>query len=792
MPFELGGRADKQGNTYEQNCAIYEMLKILDEVNYSVVVEALGDDEKGTDILVTTMKGEKEHQQCKARNASKEYWDISDLRTKGIFKTWNFQLDRGNERQVALVSPMACSFLVDLHSRAVKTNGKAEDFYYVQIMKSSKEFQKFYKDFCVDMRLNVFEENGIVERDILKSIDYLRRIYYRQISEVEIQERIDQSIHFLFRNEKNIVYNAMLSFVCMEDILGIEITQPILMNYFGKQGIEMRLRDGDNRILPRLIEINQEYRDSFKPLKEGLIHRKEFDDCINAIKSEKSFIISGRAGYGKSGCTEAIIDYCEEESIPHIAIKLDRRVPHSNCEVWGKELGLSGSIVHAIHCISKNEKAVIVLDQLDALRWTQANSSEALWVCMELIRQVRYFNRDREHKIIIVFVCRAYDLENDNNIKFLFEKKGDTAENDWIDFRIHNFGEDVVKKIVGEGYSQLSLKLKKLLQIPSNLYIWQHLDKEESYSDCITTSHLIEKWYQQIRKKSVTDGVSEKTVMETESCIVDTLDRLGRLYAPRQTLRVETAGLEYLISCEMILVQKDKVGFVHQSILDYFMSKRMTEKYYKGQGIEAIIGDKIKQTPGRRYQVQMFLQSILDYDTEDFITAGKKMLVSDGVRYYVKYIFYEILSQITDPDDNIIQFIVDECENELYGDYLLNNVIFAREQYVSILRSEGILEKWFEDQSKKDVVFMLMQSISSNLDIDDVAFIRERIFKNKEDDSKFVRCFGNNIAQERDEIFELRKMLYNHYPDFSEDLYLDLKTMISQCEIRTIWLIAFW
>lgn len=188
--------------------------------------------------------------------------------------------------------------------------------------------------------------------------------------------------------------------------------------------------------------------------------------------------------------------------------------------------------------------------------------------------------------------------------------------------------------IVGERYGQLSVKLKKLLQIPSNLYIWQHLDKEEIYSDCVTTGHLIEKWYQQICKKSVKVGVQERTVMETEECLIDTLDKLGRLYAPKQILRVETTGLDYLISCEMILVQKDRVGFVHQAILDYFMSKRMTEKYYVGQSIEEIIGEKIKQTPSKRYQVQMFLQNILDYDTAEFINAGEKILVSNSMRYY--------------------------------------------------------------------------------------------------------------------------------------------------------------
>lgn len=59
MPFEKGGRADKQGNSYEINCIIYELLKVLNEKNYSVIIEALGIDEVGTDILVTTFDDSK-------------------------------------------------------------------------------------------------------------------------------------------------------------------------------------------------------------------------------------------------------------------------------------------------------------------------------------------------------------------------------------------------------------------------------------------------------------------------------------------------------------------------------------------------------------------------------------------------------------------------------------------------------------------------------------------------------------------------------------------------------------
>ena len=67
MPLEVGGRADKAGNRYEIRCIIYELLKVIRETNYSVIIEVLGEEEQGTDILVTDINGVKEHIQCKVR-----------------------------------------------------------------------------------------------------------------------------------------------------------------------------------------------------------------------------------------------------------------------------------------------------------------------------------------------------------------------------------------------------------------------------------------------------------------------------------------------------------------------------------------------------------------------------------------------------------------------------------------------------------------------------------------------------------------------------------------------------
>ena len=785
MPFEKGGRADKQGNRYEKDCIIYEMIKVLNERNYSVVIEPLGMNEVGTDILVTTSDGKKEHQQCKARNSSKEHWDTSDLKARNIFRVWKFQLDRDEDRKVALVSPMVCTNLEDLCKRAKNTSGKAEDFNQ-QIFNSSKEFIKFYEAFCSEMELDKSNET-----DVLRAIDYLKRISYKQISEYELNERINQNIQYWFCNEFDEVYNAMISLIESKDILGKEITQTILLDYFTKQNITMKMKAGDKRLAPRIQEINEEYKDTFVPLQDGLIQREEFGMCIDAIESEEMVIVSGNAGCGKSGCMEAILNYCEENRIPYVAVKLDRRIPSKNCDAWGRELGFPGSIVHAIHYLSKNEKAVIILDQLDALRWTQANSSEALTVCMELIRQVKQLNYERKKKMIIVFACRTYDLENDNNIKQLFENKN-LQKDEWKIVRVNTFSDDMVKLVIGDNYDSLTSKLKKVLKIPSNLYIWQHLDKKENYNSCSTTSHLIEKWLEQLCRKCVSAGLEEKNIKEIQSRLVNTLDKRGCLYIPKQVLNAEQAGLDYLISSGIIVNQNNKIGFVHQSILDCLISQNMMTKYFEGQPIESIIGEKSKQDPARRYQVQMFLQNILEYESYDFIQIGEKMLASDNIRYYVKYLFYEILGQIQEPDGNVVQFIINNCENPIYGAYLVNNTIFGHKQYINILRDKGILESWYlATQEKKTTVFRLLQSISPDLEEKDIAFIEKYAFRDKNDDENFLRCFFHYIERDSDEMFELRMKFYEHYPEYVKGIYIDVKKMESRLIRRIIRIISF-
>ena len=548
----------------------------------------------------------------------------------------------------------------------------------------------------------------------------------------------------------------------------------------------------DEKLISQIKNLNNEYKKLFSSLKAGLIERKETYDCIEKIKKDNSIIIHGKAGYGKSGCTMGIINYCEEKEIEYIAIKLDKRIPNGNLLDWSKKLGFPLTIPEAINQISSDKKAVVILDQLDAIRWTESNSYEAISICTELINKVKKLNIDREQKISIIFVCRTYDLENDNNIKFLFNQNNENKLK-WEKIEVEKLSKEDTKELVGEKYLNFIPKLKDLLRIPSNLYIWEHLDlkEDEVQYDIRTTKDLIKKWFEQLQDKAMESRfIKTGKIEEVKNILISDLEKSGKLYSQERKFNSVKEGLKYLNSAGMLNIQGDKVSFFHQSIFDYFISELMIEKYEEGLDIIEIIGDKDKQTPNRRYQIQMFLQTLLEESSEDFIDIGEKMLNNDKVRHYIKYLFYEILSQISkeEIDEVISEYIVENCERE----DVFHEVIYGRKYYISILRDNKVLDKWFNSNlNEKEKVLKLLKSqvyFYNNFDIKDFEFIQKYSFNNLEDDKKIIKTIQKDkIYNEIDKIFDLRIEFYKKYPEWI-DKYIDIKEIPKKEERMIIFL----
>lgn len=254
MPYELGGRADKSGNRFEIRVVIYYLLKVLEENNDYLILEALGDDEQGIDILIGHNDGSKEGIQCKGRNGSKDYWDFGTANAKHIFSNWKFQLERDSSYAVSLASPLAFPMLEDLINRSRNTNDLPNDFYNHQVLSSSKEFISFFNNFC-----NVLSLNPLIEKDLDRCIDYLNRIHCRHFPDNQLKEIVLDKIRYLFLDDAKVVYDRLIAWIVEGDILGKKITSAYINDFIHESSLRLKNLAFDKRIIPKLNELNQEY-----------------------------------------------------------------------------------------------------------------------------------------------------------------------------------------------------------------------------------------------------------------------------------------------------------------------------------------------------------------------------------------------------------------------------------------------------------------------------------------------------------------------------------------------------
>lgn len=756
MAYEKGGRADKYGNRFEYNWVIYNLLDVVREKISYVMIEAIGEAEKGVDLWIGNLDGTREGQQCKGRYGDEDQWTYGMVNAKGIFANWKKQLELSLRNYVALVSPLSFTVFEDLIQKAKDTDSsKPKDFYEYQIKKSGKNTKDFFDKYCKVMGLDPKKDE-----DIQLAINYLSRSHYRQIPDAQLKEMILDKISMRYVGNPEDIYAEFLRFILTEDTYGQRIDALRIKKFCDDTGIVYRDLSRDDTILPRIDKLNKEYCNTFFGFSKGLLPRSQAEYCQKAISEGMSVILHGKAGEGKSGCVHNLIHILEDLSIPYLAIKLDYRVPKGTSSNWGKEIGLPDSVSYCLDAVANERNGVLILDQLDALRWTQSHSGEALSVCMEIIREVANINLEREKKISVVMVCRTYDLENDRNINRLFMHEEGSVSLEWEKIAVGKLSADEVKKIVGNTYNLLHAKLKSLLQTASNLYIWEQLDKSKNYSEIQTTQQLIQRWWDELLSKAEKAGIQEEKLNEVKNIFVNFCDKYGKITVPRALLNVSSDSRDFLQTNRFFVVNDNVVSLAHQSILDYFLVQNMLEKVCKDCSIEEIIGGKEKQTPGRRYQVQMLFQQLQEIWPEKFLGMGEMLLNSESIRFNLKYVFIEILSQIEQPDQEIFLFVKKYIQNPEWQIHFLDGVVLGKKQYLIFLRDTGVLDAWMESEKLQDQVIRLYASISPDFDNADIGFIEKYALKEKKN-IKWGNCFLRNIDEDSDELFELRLKMYD-------------------------------
>lgn len=759
MSLEPGGRADKYGNKYE-NCYLAKLLlRLVKEKLTSVTVEPLGINSDSVEFISEQKDGIINYYQCKASNTTHSSWSISDLRKYKVFERSKRIIYDNTKNRYYFISPRP-SELNELCKRA-RTNSSSEDFKNFQL--TNNTIRRMFNDCIVEFGFDKNNPSATAE-----TVSLLSHCFFEQyVTGTEAEQDLEGYISEIFTGNASVIRVLLEQYANDTGHYGIKITAKDIIDYLEKKDIHVRSYQRKKTILNRIHVLNNTYWDHYPAIHENLIHRTATDNIIQSIKSGFSVILHGKAGTGKSGCLEETISYLKQAGILYLAIKLDKHIPHKSADAYGQDLGLPESPVYCLATLAAENPCVLILDQLDALRWTSNHSGDALDVCKEFIQQAESINKYSQGKISIIFASRTFDLDNDRGLKELFAFSNSHAALQWHKVNVSQFTKNDVVQVIGQAYNHLSSRLQKLLLIPSSLYVWSKLEKNVKNNSVSSVFELMNIWWYQIQEKCIPAGLKTETVIACKNRIVASMENRTVFSLPQAIFADQMNEIDNLVSCGLLNRNPNtkSISFTHQSFLDYFITSDILNKIYSGHELKDLIGNKNQQTPFIRYHILTVLQNLFDSDPNLFVKQSIELLEAPFIRFYFKCTVFEIIGQCDSPTVEIYKIVDQYIQKPEWTDYITQVVLYGHPAFIMRLPSP------LNSVSLSDEYLSLLKSISSKEPDFVLNKLRPFAFLNDEQDCKIFGTLCLNVNDDSDEMFKFRMQLLQNNPTLFQNFW---------------------
>jgi len=783
MPFETGGLADKLGNRYEGRWLATKLLLLLNEKILSVTVEAIGDDERGVDLWIVQKNGVRQAHQCKARNGSKEYWGLGDLAARVVLVKLKYQLDRDPTHEFFFVSSIGSEVFQSICDFARRSDNNPDLFYQEKILKSSRVVQICFERFCVHLSLNPAEES-----DRAQAFQYLKRTYITVYPDDQgtWQNLLDLTDSLLL-GKPGIVVSTLLTYAQDNDRFGSPIYADELREFLSKNGIYPKRLEYDSRIASAIEVLQREFTESIRPqLIDGApIQRSETSILIDAINNGQNVIVSGAAGYGKSGVLYELTEYLRHEKIPYLPIRLDRREPENTAAQFGLQMGLPDCPVFSLSALAGERQSVLILDQLDAIRWTSAHSNNALDVCKELERHVE-LKRLHGDRVSIILCSRTFDLEHDPSIRNWLA--GERAK-EFVKIEVKELPFENVEKLVGSPFSQMTKKEKSLLANPLNLSFWVELSHAGTVPRFRTATALMREFWKN-RRWILHDqaSITPDQVDQVLTPLIDYMEKYGKISAPERIIAAWPRISEALFSYGILQQSASKISFCHQRYLDYLVANRLLEQIDAGTGsIIEWIGTKKKQSLFRREQLRQALAMLAEESPSRFLSTTKELLAAAEVRFHIKHLVLELIGSLEEMSEELGNYCLALLNDDFWQQHILETIFFGHPPHVLFLCDKGIIGQWLDSESDDTVnrALWLLRSVADRSPDAVIEVLEPYIEKGGTWPGRINSALPWKTDEDSDHMFRIRLILFRlgEYPSF-----IDWKALCEKHSFRAVQL----
>lgn len=755
MSLEPGGLAEKIGNRYESSWVTFQLLRLLDEKISYVQVEPIGTDEDAVDVIIGCLDGSKEHHQCKIGNRSDEAWTLATLQSKELL-TKGFQHILSGSKSYKVVSRIGFKLFDDICESARNSTGSSSEFFEYQI-RQSKDRIKLFNELLI--RLNL---DSLNPADIDKAFQFLKAFKLVQFKEDEVDnESFKLMAEKLVYQSPTQLIHFLQTYPVKCEKLRKAITAHVLKTDLEDHQFSFKTYPDDPHVSSIISTLNNEFDRSIEPhlISKQNIHRAEFETALVTIDKSPITLIKADAGVGKSAFLLDIKKHFIQSGAIVLPIRLDRRVPEKNLDQFGKDLGFPYSPIVCLEKYGKGQEIIIILDQLDALRWTNLHSSHALDICIKIVKDTLLLRQFSQANIKILMATRNFELEEDVRLKSWINELG----NDVKQVELKLFESDQVKPYINqfENYDQLNDEQKNILKIPLWLGIYIDLATHLGHAPKFITKLDLIKSFIEDRFKQLNDhhSISLQDGEKLFSEIINLMSQTNRLsisvnLLPNGSLEIKKA----MISVGLLSEQHREISFRHQAIYDYEIGKKL---YLLGLGSSEDflneLGSRNQQTLLKREHLRYALAMLYERDERNFCNCIEAILFHPEIRFHLKSLVFSTLRHIENFKTPFKRFIDKIITNTDLAPYFIRLSCNGSPSLVRYLSENQYLSHWLDiDGELHSQALDLIKSIAEKSP--EILIYELSIFKDQSEEwnQKIYNCLCWKMSDDSEELFKLR------------------------------------
>lgn len=531
---------------------------------------------------------------------------------------------------------------------------------------------------------------------------------------------------------------------------------------------------GIDEVLGPLRVLQRRFFRSIEPDLAGgrLIQRKETSEILDAIgKGSRVLVVHGIAGVGKTGIICELARELEKREVPFLPLRLGHFDLATSPQITGiQQLGLPDSPARCLAALAGESDAVLLLDQIDALRWTNAHSSTAWDVCCELIKEALEFSG----RIQIIVCCRTFDLEHDPQLRS-WEKGIQHLRRIAVEGLTDNDVETAIE-LAADGRSVRSLRPteKALLRHVLHLQMWLEIlmtcPRAPQFD---TASALMDAFWANRFDKMQEKGMPRERAVRILNKLIEALADGASLSAPLRALEAAEGERRLLQSLHLLRIEDRQVSFCHQSYLDYLVVQRLLADLGSHTVVDWL-GAREHQSLFRREQLRLVLTSLRDAGGEKYVSNLTSLLEQgDKVRFHLRLLGLQFVCQVTQPTPGEKQLLIELLHQPFWRDHVLTEASRSNAVWFDILADTGIVGGWLASQevAVRDMALHLMKRIAPKSGERVAKLLQPFAALGGEWARRIAWVLPYSVEEDSDELFKLRLSLNQKDLDESQCIY---------------------